>query len=132
MENNKVQVSKNLDIRGELIAIDNLEEVPFKIKRLFIIQKYNVRETRGNHAHMKCKQFLIVLEGSVEIVLHNGTGQKIYNLNAERNKLYVPPMHWLIQKNPSDNLQLLILASDKYDKLDYISQFENFLKIAND
>ena len=132
MNNSQLEISKHVDKRGELIAIDNLDSIPFKIERLFFIQKYNSNETRGNHAHLKCQQYLIILNGSVDIFLNNGSSEICRKLNSSDNTLYVPPLHWLVQKNASDNLQLLVLASEKYDENDYISSYKEFMRITNE
>jgi hypothetical protein len=132
MNNSKLEISRHVDLRGELIAVDNLDSIPFKIERLFLIQKYDLHEVRGNHAHIKCQQFLIILNGSVDIVLDNGRNEICHSMNSSKNTLYVPPLHWLIQKNASKNLQLLVLASDKYDVYDYITSHKEFIRIANE
>lgn len=134
MNNHHLVISKYLDNRGELIAIDNLESIPFKIERLFIIQKYGIDEIRGNHAHFKCKQFLIILNGHLDLLLDNGRTNHLYDLNSSKNNntLYVPPLHWLIQKNASEDLQLLVLASEKYEESDYIFSYQEFKRITNE
>jgi hypothetical protein len=81
MNESQLQISKHVDMRGELIAIDNLDSIPFHIARLFFIQKYSNHEVRGDHAHFKCQQFLIILNGSVDILLNNCSTELLYSMN---------------------------------------------------
>jgi dTDP-4-dehydrorhamnose 3,5-epimerase-like enzyme len=61
------------DDSGSLIAIEQCNDIPFEIKRVYYI--FNVGEgvRRGYHAHKKLEQYLICIHGSCSILLDNGT-----------------------------------------------------------
>ena len=53
------------DERGELIALENNESVPFKIKRVYYINKlFSPKAIRGKHAHKKLEQIIFCVNGS--------------------------------------------------------------------
>ena len=55
---------------GTLIPFSIAKDVPFKTKRIFLIYgKKNF--TRGDHAHHRCKQFLIPIFGKMEVEYEN-------------------------------------------------------------
>ena len=56
----------NRDIRGELRSFDISVFKKFKVKRFFIIN-FKKLKLRGNHAHKKCHQYLICLDGKARI-----------------------------------------------------------------
>ena len=45
------------DYRGQLVALEANNQVPFDIKRVFYIFGTEYGITRGNHSHYKTKQF---------------------------------------------------------------------------
>lgn len=93
-----------------------LEDLPFKINRMFLV--YNVPSSimRGGHAHKKCQQILIAVCGSV-IVKVSG---KAYVLDCPTMALYVPTKYKLDITFMNEDSVLMVLASEKYDKDDYI------------
>ena len=62
---------------GNLGFVEELSQVPFKIKRLFYINA-KANSVRGNHAHKRCNQLLIVSNGSVRINCDNGQEKKSF------------------------------------------------------
>ena len=55
---------------GTLVPFSLKKQIPFKTKRMFIIYG-NKNFIRGDHAHFKCKQFLIPIFGTMEIGYEN-------------------------------------------------------------
>lgn len=100
--------------RGDLSVI---EELPFKVKRVFFIYNVPLSEPRGGHAHKKCHQFFVAVCGAALVRLGDG---KSYVLDCPDIGLYVPPMNIVNINILNDNTTLLVLASEKYDKNDYI------------
>ena len=107
------------DLRGSLTAIE--KKVPFEIKRVFYI--YDVDDSkRGFHRHKKTKQLAICVKGNCDIFIQNKKIQKFSLKNPEIGLLIEPEdYHWM--ENFSDGAILLVLASEYFDKNDYI--FEN-------
>ena len=68
------------DLRGSLIPIDSINDLPFDIKRIFYIKDMDKLE-RGFHAHRKCEQILIPIQGSFNLKLDNGKEIKEFILN---------------------------------------------------
>ena len=85
------------------------------------------KETRGEHAHRTCQQFLVCLRGSVACVCDDGTHRQELLLDSPEIGLYLPPMVWGIQYKYSKDAVLLVLASHGYDASDYIRNYDVFL-----
>ena len=60
---------------GTLVPFSLIKQIPFKSKRIFIIYG-NKNFVRGNHAHHKCKQFLVPIYGSMIIEYENSKTKK--------------------------------------------------------
>lgn len=115
------------DIRGELTFGEYDKHLPFLPKRYFVIYGVPTKEVRGEHAHKEAHQFLVCLQGSVNVVIDNGTMQDEVTLNNSRLGLYLPPLIWAVQYHYSQDAVLLVLASDVYDAEDYIRNYDDFL-----
>lgn len=115
------------DMRGSLSAGEFLRDIPFTPQRYFLVFDVPTAETRGEHAHYQCHQFLIVVHGSVRVVADDGTHRQEFLLDHPSQGLYLPPMVWGIQYDYSPDAVLLVFASDYYDAADYIRDYEQFL-----
>jgi UDP-2-acetamido-3-amino-2,3-dideoxy-glucuronate N-acetyltransferase len=87
-------------------------------------------ETRGEHAHRECHQFLVCVRGSVSVVADDGRRREEYLLDRPELGLHLPPMVWGIQYRYSADAVLLVFASHYYDPADYIREYDRFLAEA--
>ncbi len=113
---------------GNITAIQNKQEIPFNIKRIFYLYDIPGGESRGAHAHKECHQFLVAASGSFEVQLDDGKVKKTVMLNQPFRGLHIPPGIWASEVNFSSGAICLVLASHKYDENDYIRDYEEFLK----
>lgn len=118
------------DIRGSLTVGQFIREIPFEAKRYFMVFDVPSKETRGEHAHRNCHQFLICIKGNCAVVADDGKNKVEVELGSNSKGLYLPPMTWGIQYKYSKDAVLLVFASDYYDADDYIRNYSQFLKEA--
>lgn len=104
------------DERGFLTVIE--DTLPFKIKRIYWIYGAD-EQSRGGHRHKITKQALIALSGAVDLKTNDGTKEIFYTLDDPSKCIIIEPEDWhkMYFKN---NAVLLVFASEKYDKSDYI------------
>lgn len=120
------------DSRGSLIALENLKEIPFEVKRIYYIYDTKPDFPRGAHAHRELEQVLIMMEGSCELVLNDGKNIKNIILNRPDMGIFIGKNMWREMKNFSYGAKLLVLASDFYNEKEYIRDYEEFLRNIND
>lgn len=125
-----IQLPKFLDVRGNLSFIEENNHVPFKIERTYWIYDVPGGEKRGGHAYRKNEEFIVALSGSFDVILDDGRERKTFSLNRSYYGLYVPKMIWREMVNFSTNSLALILSSTKFDKEDYIRDYEVFKSMA--
>ena len=122
-----IKFSKILDSRGNLSFIENIEHIPFIIKRVYWIYDVPGGEIRGGHAYKKLEEVIIALSGSFDVVIDDGSGREHrYHLNRAYEGLYVPGMTWRQLRHFSTNSVALILASRPYEENDYIHDYNEF------
>lgn len=119
------------DEEGLLVAIEELEDVPFEIKRVFYIYGSKAGIVRGRHANRNSEFVLINVSGSsvVRTVERDGT-EAFFALDEPQTGLYLPKGAWKDMYDFSDDSVLLVLASTHYDAEEYISDFGAFLDAA--
>jgi len=118
-----------VDERGSLVFAEIDQLLPFTPKRFFVVHSVPSSQVRGEHAHKKLHEFVVVLKGSVRITIMNKTGECEFVLDNPTKGLHIPPMTWRILSEYSVDAVLLVLASDKYDPDDYIRDFERFKSV---
>jgi UDP-2-acetamido-3-amino-2,3-dideoxy-glucuronate N-acetyltransferase len=116
------------DARGDLTVGEFESEFPFRPKRYFIISGVPSGEIRGEHAHLKCHQFLICAYGQCSVTVDDGATRLEVQLNKPSVGIYLPPMVWGRQWQYSADAVLLVFASELYDPADYIREYDVFLK----
>jgi len=112
---------------GNITAIQNKEEIPFDIKRIFYLYDIPGGESRGAHAHKECHQFLVAASGSFEVQLDDGKVKKTVMLNQPFRGLHIPPGIWASEVNFSSGAICLVIASHIYNESDYIRDYNEFL-----
>ncbi|MGZ9710573.1 WxcM-like domain-containing protein [Glaciimonas sp. GNP009] len=117
------------DIRGSLSAGEFERTIPFKAMRYFLVYDVPTAETRGEHAHLNCHQFLVAVKGSVHVVADDGTNREEFVLNHPNDGINLPPMTWGIQYRYSSDAVLLVFASHYYDSTDYIRNYDEFINL---
>jgi UDP-2-acetamido-3-amino-2,3-dideoxy-glucuronate N-acetyltransferase len=116
------------DMRGNLSVGEFERQIPFVPKRYFLVYDVPTAETRGEHAHRSCHQFLIAVKGSVHVVADDGERREQFVLDKPNLGLLLPRMTWGIQYKYSEDAVLLVFASEYYDSADYIREYNEFLK----
>ena len=109
-----------------LLIFDKLE---FDVRRFFIINGLR-GEKRGQHAHKKCRQMLICLDGKVELISDTSFEITVTELNPERGRYLHNTWNWLTIKF-IENSRVLVLAEYQYDEKDYIRDYNKFKRDAN-
>ena len=119
------------DERGSLVTLEGTKSVPFNIKRVYYIFGTKEGISRGFHAHLNLKQVAVCVKGSCQFVLDNGKQRQEVILDSPTKGLLIEDLTWREMFNLSPDCVLLVLASEYYDELDYIRNYDEFLEITN-
>ena len=114
------------DMRGALTPLEEGAGFPFAPIRIFLVHGVDNAKVRGEHAHKVCRQFLVAVAGSLSVVLDDGHRRVEVELNVPTLGLYLAPMVWGVQYKFSPDAVLMVAASHKYDKDDYIRVYSDF------
>lgn len=121
-----IELPKFFDFRGNLSFIEEDNQLPFKIQRVYWIYDVPGGEVRGGHAFKETEELIVALSGSFDVILHDSINEYRFSLNRSYYGVFVPKMIWRMIDNFSTNSLALILASTGYNESDYIRDFEEF------
>jgi len=116
------------DDRGKLSFGEVGDQLPFTPQRYFIVHDVDAGVVRGGHAHRRCSQFLIAVSGQVTVTTDDGALKQEHVLDRPNVGLHIPPGVWGEQKYMGRDARLLVLASEPYDRSEYISDHDEFLR----
>lgn len=116
------------DDKGQLVALEEFKDIPFRIKRVYYMYNTSEGVTRGFHAHKTLQQILVCVHGSCKISLDNGKEKTVVCLDKPNEGLYIPNSMWREMFDFSPDAVLMVLASELYDENDYIRDYDQFLE----
>lgn len=114
------------DERGQLIALEEFKDIPFRIKRVYYMYDTEKGIIRGKHAHKNLQQILVCIHGNCKVRLDNGREKKTILLEKPYEGLYVASNIWREMYDFSSDAVLMVLASELYDENDYIRDYDKF------
>ncbi|MGE0171403.1 MAG: FdtA/QdtA family cupin domain-containing protein [Oligoflexales bacterium] len=125
-----IQKIKYIEDRGALTILEagKGREVPYPVNRVFCITKVPAGGVRGKHAHKECSQFLVCLNGSVELICDDGSEKRNISLKSPSEGLLVTPGIWLTLNFTSADTVVMVLCDQYYSEADYLRNYEQFLE----
>lgn len=124
-----INLPRFADPRGNLSFAEQLNHIPFEIRRTYWIYDVPGGENRGGHAFIHNEEFIIALSGAFDVVVDDGMQSKRYTLNRSFYGLYVPAGLWREMDNFSTNSLALEFGSIHYDENDYIRDYSEYQRM---
>ena len=116
-----------VDMRGQLAFGEIGQQIPFAVRRFFLVYGVPSKEVRGEHAHRQLHQFLACIHGCCSVMADDGENREEFRLDDPSVGLYLPPLVWGVQYKYTPDAVMLVLASEPYDAGDYIRDYADFL-----
>ena len=116
------------DHGGKLVALEEREDIPFDVRRVYYVWGNAPDVCRGEHAHERLEQIIICVAGSCDFLLDDGKERQTIHLDNPSQGLHIKPHVWGGYKNMSKDCVLMMVASDHYDESDYIRDYHEFLE----
>ncbi|TNV18998.1 WxcM-like domain-containing protein [Buttiauxella sp. B2] len=116
------------DDRGSLVALEDGNNIPFEIKRVYYMFNTKDGVRRGFHAHKHLKQVAIAVRGTCRFLLDNGRERIEVVLDNPAQGLLIESFMWREMYDFSDDCVLMVLADQHYDESDYVRDYEDFLE----
>lgn len=126
-----IELPKFTDPRGNLSFVEQLNHIPFEIKRTYWIYDVPGGEARGGHAFKENQEFIVALSGAFEVVVDDGEQKKTFMMNRSYYGLYIPSGLWREMTNFSTNSVALEFGSIHYNSEDYVRDYDVFKQLKD-
>lgn len=114
---------------GYISVAENVDNIPFEVKRVYWTYYTPQDVTRGGHAHHDLEQVIVAVSGTITFTTEDLKGNKEeFILDSPDKGLYIPKLIWRDIKF-SHNAVLLCMASEKYIASDYIRDYKTFFEL---
>ena len=124
---NVLELSRIHNPSGNITIVQSDSVLPFRVKRVYYLYDVPGGSERGGHSHKVLQQLIVAASGSFDVILDDGAMKKTVHLNRPNYGLLIVPGIWREIINFSSGGICLVLASEKYDPVDYIRQYDDFL-----
>lgn len=114
--------------KGDICVVENGDTLPFDVKRVYYLYDIPGGVSRGGHAHKALQQFIVAVSGSFTVTLDDGKVKRSFTLNRPYQGLLLVPGIWRELDDFSSGSVCMVLASEVYDKEDYIHSYEEFVE----
>ena len=127
-----INLPKITDPRGNLTVAEGMKDVPFSVARVCWVYDVPAGESRGGHAHRRCREFIVAVSGSFTVTLDDGRERTTVLLNHPYQGLLVETGVWRTLDDYSSGAVCLVLASDPFCEEDYIRDYDDFKRYAEE
>lgn len=127
-----INLPKITDPRGNLTVAEGMKDVPFSVARVYWVYDVPAGESRGGHAHRRCREFIVAVSGSFTVTLDDGRTRDTVLLNHPYQGLLVETGVWRTLDDYSSGAVCLVLASDPFCEEDYIRDYDDFKRYAEE
>lgn len=122
----KVELNAIPDPGGVLVVAEASKQIGFTVRRVYFLTDLDPGSSRGRHGHRRLRQCFVCLRGSVTIAVTKGGERAEFHLNRFDEALQVDAGCWRELYDLSADALIMVLASDEYDELDYIRDYDAF------
>ena len=126
-----IELPRFTDPRGNLSFVEQNNHIPFEIQRTYWIYDVPGGEDRGGHAYKTTDEFIIAIAGAFDVTVDDGQQKKTFTLNRSYYGLYIPKGLWRTMDNFSSAALALEFADTKYNRKDYVEDYNEYLKMKS-
>lgn len=122
-------VDVHVDERGQLVALDGMDDVPFPMRRVFCIHVEQDGPPRGGHAN-SCDEFIVAVSGGVTLDLDNGYERCSTRLQRNNRGVWIQPGLLIDLRKFEPRTTLLVCASASYRQTRHFDRPQPHLYLA--
>jgi hypothetical protein len=110
------------DPGGSLTVLEQTTEIPFDVRRAFLITGVPAGGTRGCRANVRASELFVCASGAVTLRVEDDRSSRSIPLSARSGALLVPPMLWveLLSFVPGTVVIVLANSGDRDADREYI------------
>ena len=125
----KIRIKCVKEDDGTLCVMESGKEVPFDIKRIFLVSNVAENESRGDHATKKTRLILFPVSGSCVVVVDDGNEREEYRMDDPSEGILIEPMVWRSMQNFSKDCVMMAVCDRWFEPgNETIDDYDEYLK----
>ncbi len=123
-----VNIKQVTEQDGTLFVMENEKEIPFEIKRVFLVAKVTPGKTRGDHATKQTRLVLFPVSGTCKVVVDDGQYRESFVMDDPAKGLLIEPMVWRsMQEFTSDCVMMAVCDRPFTPGNETINDYQEYL-----
>lgn len=116
---------------GILYVMETENQVPFDIKRIFLVANVALGKSRGDHATKKTRLILFPVAGMCNVVVDDGMGCKeTFVMNDPSKGLLIEPMIWRSMQNFTSDCVMMAVCDKHFSAgSETIDDYNEFIQM---
>ena len=110
-----IDIKKVVESDGTLIVMEGGNQIPFAIKRIFMVLNVADGKSRGDHATKKTKLILFPVSGSCNVVVDNGTEKETFFMTDPSKGLFIEEMLWRSMQNFTKDCVMMAVCDRPFE-----------------
>lgn len=109
------------DDRGDLVALEQFQNIPFACERVFFMKVEHRDVVRGGHSN-SCEELIVAVNGGVRVEVDNGEEKNSIRLSRADHALWIRPGVLVVLRDFEPQTVLLVCASLPYAKTEHFDR----------
>ena len=110
-----INIKKVTEEDGSLLVMEEGNQIPFAIKRIFMVMNVAQGKSRGDHATKKTKLILFPVSGSCRVVVDNGSERETFLMNDAAKGLCIDEMIWRSMQDFSRDCVMMAVCDRAFE-----------------
>lgn len=109
-----ITLPQHADTRGNLTVLERVSELPFDVRRAFVITNVPSGGSRGQHANMLTSELIVCASGALTVRVEDEHSSRSVPLSAASGALLVPATLWVELRDFAPGTVLVVFADTDY------------------
>ncbi len=125
-----IKIKKVTEEDGTLYVMENEKEIPFAIRRVFMIADVAEGRSRGDHATLSTRLILFPAAGSCRISVDDGNEKEEFLMDDASTGLLIEPMVWRSMYDFTSDCVLMAVCDRPFTPgRETVGDYDEFLKM---
>jgi len=102
------------DDRGSLTVLERVSELPFDVRRAFVITNVPSGGSRGHHANLLTSELIVCASGALTVRVEDEVSARSIPLSSQAGAVLVPPTLWVELRDFVPGTVVVVFADTAY------------------
>ena len=109
-----ITLSHHRDEHGCLTVLERVAELPFDVRRAFVISNVPPGASHEHHANMLTSELIVCASGALTVRVEDGQSSRSIPLSSQAGAVLVPPSLWLELRDFAPGTVVVVFADTDF------------------